>query len=421
MAPEDVESVEGFRLRARAWLAEHMPPLDPDAPPFSVVTVTEEQARRSRELQRLLYEGGFAGIAFPKEYGGLGLTAEHQRAFTQESRPHEMPLVLNLPTLTILAPTLLDAGTEEQKLRHIPAMLRGEELWVQFLSEPTGGSDLAGVLTRADRDGDSWVLNGAKTWSSYAMFSDYALCLARTDWDVPKHDGLTMFIVKIHQPGITVEWIRQSNGARDFCQEFFDDVVLPASSVVGEVGGGWKVASQLMVHERMTVGGASPYASGRAEQRADRPGHDLAAAVRGRRRGGDPRLAQLVGEMEERTTVHRQLVARVATGLATGTLPPPAGALMRLSAAEAGLAGADIALEATGVDAVVWPADHPDRGPGEAYVFRQAAALGGGSAEMQRNIISERLLGMPREPAADRDRPFREVRRTRASRDESPG
>ena len=140
-----------------------------------------------------------------------------------------MPFSFNVPTFGILAATLLDFGTHEQKLRHIPAILKGEELWVQFLSEPSGGSDLAGCLTRADRDGDVFILNGSKIWSSGAAESDYAMCLARTNWDVPKHRGLTMFILKIHQPGVTVEQIRQVDGSMEFCQEFFDDVPIPVS------------------------------------------------------------------------------------------------------------------------------------------------------------------------------------------------
>lgn len=414
MEPE-VEPVEEFRRRARTWLAANMPLRDPSAPPFSVVAVTEAQAQRSRELQRLLFEGGFAGIAFPVEYGGRGLTPEHQRAFTAESTPYEMPLVLNLPTLTILAPTLLDCGTEEQKRRHIPAMIRGDELWVQMLSEPTGGSDLAGVRTRAERDGDSWVLSGAKTWTSYATFSDYGLCLARTDWDLPKHAGLTMFIVPIRAPGVTVQLIRQSNGQRDFCEEFFDDVLLASDAVVGEIGGGWAVATNLMGHERTTVGGASPYASGRAIQPEDKQNVELAAALVEAARTGGERLLGVVGELEERQTVHRQLIQRVTLGISMQRLPPASGALLRLSAAEAGVRAATLRLDAAGVDAVAWPAGTDSPTVGDSYVFRQASALGGGSAEMQRNIISERLLGMPREPVADRDRPFREVVRGTAT------
>jgi alkylation response protein AidB-like acyl-CoA dehydrogenase len=175
MSDESVpESVESFRLRARAWLAEHMPRIPEGAPP---VTRADDAAVwvRDRELQRKVWDGGFAGICFPAEYGGLGLGIEYQRAFTEESLPYEMPVHLNVPHFSILGATLVDYGTHEQKARYLPALLKGEEQWVQFLSEPTGGSDLAGCVTRADHDGDEWVLNGSKIWSTAAMSADYAM------------------------------------------------------------------------------------------------------------------------------------------------------------------------------------------------------------------------------------------------------
>src|SRR5579863_2267369 len=195
-----MEDVETFRVRAREWLAATMPPSQRRRRDMT----QEERVARNRELQRTLFDGGFAGIVYPTEYGGQGLTPAHQRAFTAEATGYEKPLLFNVPTLGILAPTLLEFGTEEQKQRHLPAILRGDELWVQFLSEPSGGSDLAGLVTQATRDGDVFVMNGSKIWSSGAFRSDYAMCLARTDPHVPKHQGLTMFIVKIHQPGIEV-------------------------------------------------------------------------------------------------------------------------------------------------------------------------------------------------------------------------
>ena len=145
-----------------------------------------------------------------------------------------LPLILNTPTLTICCATILDTGTEEQKRQHISAAIRGDQVLVQLLSEPSGGSDLAGLITRAERRGDKWMVNGAKTWSTGAFAADYGLLLARTNWDVPKHDGLTMFLVRIDSPGITLRRITQVNGSREFCEEFFDDLELSDDAVVGE-------------------------------------------------------------------------------------------------------------------------------------------------------------------------------------------
>jgi len=407
---DDLEPVEDFRHRARAWLAQSMPP------DCGGLGQRGEPGRwaEERRLQRRLWDGGFAGICFPAEHGGLGLTIEHQRAFTEESLPYDMPYSLNVPTFGILAATLIDHGTPEQKARHLPAILRGDEVWVQFLSEPSGGSDLAGCLTRADRDGDVFILNGSKIWSSGAADADYAMCLARTNWDVPKHRGLTMFIMAIHQPGVTVEQIRQVDGTMEFCQEFFDDVAIPAADIVGELDDGWTVASRLLVHERLAVGGGSPYTSGRSGGHdAGGEDDDLAEVVRRQGRTGDPRARQLVAEAHVRQLVHGQLNRRLTQALATGAVPPPAGSIMKLFAATNLMRRAEIGLELAGPTAAVWPAgEHPvARDLGELTLGRQGLSLGGGSNEIQRNIISERVLGLPREHAADREVPYRDVPR----------
>jgi len=404
------EPVETFRRRARAWLADSMPRL-PEGYSNQQLTREDESGERARQLQRTLFDGGFAGICFPVAYGGRGLSRAHQRAFTLESLPYQMPTVFNVPTLTILAPTLLDFGTEDQKLRHIPAMLRGDELWVQFLSEPSGGSDLAGLVTRATRDGDLFVLNGSKIWSSGAFRSDYSLCLARTDWHAPKHRGLTMFILKIHQPGVEVQQIRMVNRTAEFCQEFFDDVAVPVTDVVGEINDGWTVASRLLFHERDAVGGGSPFASGAVVAAAGQGGQrsELAALARSTGQASDPRVRQMVAEDRINERIQVQLAERVTTGIRSGALPPPAGALARLFAANFGERRFDIGLELAGAGIGAWMDDDAQQ-LGEHYLQRQGHSLGGGSNEMQRNIISERVLGMPREYAADRDKPFDEVR-----------
>jgi alkylation response protein AidB-like acyl-CoA dehydrogenase len=376
----------------------------------------DEMGTRARELQRILFEGGFAGLCFPKKYGGQGLTRAYQVAFTQESTPYEMPVVFNIPTFSILAPTLLDFGTEEQKLAHIPKMISGEEMWVQFLSEPSGGSDLASLVTRATRDGDVFILNGSKIWSSGAFRSDYALCLARTDWHAPKHRGLTCFIVKIHQPGIEVQQIKMVNGANEFCQEFFDDVAIPVENVVGEVNDGWTVATRLLYHERDAVGGGSPYTSGISGGRGDHGTSrgDLIELARATGRAADPRVRQLVAEARVSDLVGMHLIGRVTKGIASGKYAGPAGSMFRLYGATSSERHADIALEIAGADAAVWEEGAMAGQKGIEFLMRQGGSLGGGSNEMQRNIISERVLGMPREYAADKDRPFDEVRHNAA-------
>jgi alkylation response protein AidB-like acyl-CoA dehydrogenase len=407
MNDDETESVESFRTRARDWLKENLPPSAGAVTP----AVSAEQWERVRVLQKILYDGGFAGICFPKAYGGLGLTPAHQRVFTEESLGFEMPLALNMPTFGICAPTILEVGSEEQKRTHLPAVIKGDEILVQFLSEPRGGSDLAGLTTRAERDGDGWVLNGSKIWSSSAYAADYALCLARTDREVPKHAGLTMFLMPVHTPGVTIRRIRQVNGSDEFCQEFFDNVHLPSGAVLGEVDNGWAVASRQLFHERNAMGGGSPYFSGARPHTGDEV-VDLAGLARRTGQLADPRVREDIGEARAMSFVEEQLRARIGQAISAGTMPGAAMSIIRLFSAESVWLQTDLALKVAGATAVTGaPGDEQSAGDfGEAYVYRQATSIAGGSTEMARNIISERVLGMPREYAADRDVPFRQIK-----------
>lgn len=409
----EMEDIDAFRVRARAWLGANMRRLEPDQ--WEIPDRDSDAGvRYARELMARLYEGGFSGICFSKEYGGQGLSVAHMRAWSEEAQRYEMPNRFSIPTLTILLPTLLDYGTEEQKKEHIPKTLRGEELWVQFLSEPTGGSDLAGAITKATRDGDVFIVSGSKIWSSGAYRSDYALCLCRTNWEVPKHRGLSMLLVKIHQPGIHVEQIRQVNGSMEFCQEFFDDVAIPVENLVGEEDDGWTVASRLLQHERAAVGNGSPFgvAMQIGARRAVRESTDpLVDITKELGLGADPVVRQLVAEGRILSLVQPALVERVSAGIRAGIFPGPASALMKLCNATTGIARAELALKVAGSAAAAWT--EPDTASDQARLFlsRQTAGLAGGSNEMQRNIISERVLGMPREWAPDKDVPFKSVQR----------
>ena len=405
--PLTSESVEEFRSRARAWLAANMPRLDP----AKAALLERDQPpawKRARELQKLLYDGGFAGICFPREYGGLGLSYEYKKAFDAESLSYETPLLLNVPSFGICCATILDTGSEEQKRAHIPAALRGEEVLVQLLSEPSGGSDLAGVITRADRRDGRWIINGAKTWSTWAFAADYGLCLARTNWDVPKHDGLTMFLVPLRHPGITINRIEQVNGSIEFCEEFFDDVDVGDDAVVGEPGKGWEVASRQLYHERRCMGDGSEYTSGPGIAEAEDVSVDLLALVDKTNQQDSERVRQMIGRALVHRTVHGQLSEHVFHAVAGGALPPTAGSIIRLSMAAVHDVETDTALAVTGTSAVV-----EDDGElldiGTRYLGRQTASIGGGTTEMARNVISERVLGMPREITADKNVPFRDV------------
>src|SRR5438067_5031332 len=283
------EEVSDFRQRARSWIRENLPNVGRVSLSVRRAQTDEEELaeiRRGRDIQRMLFDAGLAGVCVPREYGGQWLSPAHQQALNEELAGYEFPGRQQAPTFSPCLPVLLEFGTEEQKLRHIPPILKGEQLWMQFLSEPSGGSDVAGALTSAVRDGDTWVLNGSKVWTTGAWWSDWALCLARTNWDVPKHRGLTVFALPIHQPGIEVHRIEMLNGNKEFCQEFLTDVIIPDSERIGEVDDGWTVSLRWLFHERMlynsplvtmpkgtTHGGATPLilAVPRAAGRLDDP------------------------------------------------------------------------------------------------------------------------------------------------------
>ena len=408
VASTDVESLDEFRARARAWLAANMPTIDPAHPPAA--HRDEERCwQRARELQKRLYKGGFAGICFPREYGGLGLDYEYQQVFNEESLSYEMPLILNTPTFTICCATLLDTGSEEQKRERIAAALRGDEILVQLLSEPSGVSDLAGVITRAERDGDRWVLNGAKTWSTSAFAADYGLCLARTDWDVPKHDGLTMFLVPIKHPGITLRRITQLNGSTEFCEEFLDGVDVGDDAVVGEVNDGWTVASRQLYHERRAVGGSSEFASGSGSEGGRTTPVNYARLAEQTGQADSERIQQIAGRALVHRAVSDQLGDHVYRSVRDGTLPPAAGTLLRLFHAETVTLEMDTGLAITGTAGVVG-AEGEGLQAGLRYLSRQTVCIGGGTSELARNVIGERVLNFPREYAADRGVPFNQVR-----------
>ena len=403
------ETPSEFAARARTWLAENMPAIDPRHPP-EADRGDWAAWQRARDLQKRLFGGGFAGICFPREHGGLGLSLEYQKAFDAETIGYEMPMILNTPTFTICCATLLDTASEEQKRHHVAAALRGDEVLVQLLSEPSGGSDLAGVITRADRDGDTWVINGAKTWSTGAFAADYGLLLARTDWDVPKHEGLTMFLVPIDSPGVTLRRIRQVNGSTEFCEEFFDGVRVGDDAVVGEVNNGWQVASRQLYHERRAVGGGSEFASGIGSEGLSDVPVDYIALAESTGQANNERIQEMAGRALVARAVHDQLNDHIYHAVRGGALPPAAGSIIRNFHAETIQLEMDTALALAGSLGVVDVCDGLLR-VGERYLSRQTASLGGGTTEMARNVIGERVLGFPREYAADRGVPFKKVRR----------
>ena len=219
-----------------------------------MVNLARSTIADQKAFQAKLYDAGFAGITWPKAYGGQGLTGAEQIAWSQESRDYDLPNGAFFIGLSMPGNTLLELGTEEQKKRYLPKMLRGEEIWCQLFSEPGAGSDVASLQTTAVRDGDGWVLNGQKVWTSGAQFSDYGAIIARTDPTKPKHNGISMFIVDMHAPGVTVRPLKVATGHSPFNEVFFDNVRIPADALIGEENKGWDAAVVMLRHERIAIG-----------------------------------------------------------------------------------------------------------------------------------------------------------------------
>jgi alkylation response protein AidB-like acyl-CoA dehydrogenase len=408
---EGMESLDAFGERARAWIEATLP---------SVGDATLSDLA----LQAVLFDAGFAGIAFPKEYGGAGLTLEHQKVFfdTAEELGKRVPAGF-MVSIGMLAPTLLDHASEELKLRHLPRILRGDEEWMQLLSEPSGGSDMAGALTRLTRDGDTFVLNGSKMWSTGAAQADYGLCLARSDWDVPKHRGLSTIAVPLKDTaGLTIDTIRAVSGREGhFCTEFFDNIVLPAENLVGDLNSGWAVAQTLLYYERLATAGAG-HGYGLGVAGSGEAGYggsamrSLMDAAKARNASDRVVLRQQIAAAYIERTVARHASDRVMIGQRTGHYKGQWGSLLKLHLGADSPQQAKIGLAVHGADGVIWDGDDQIvDGPGDMWLNSRGISIAGGSNEMQRNIVSERLLGLPREPSFDRDIPFNEVLRNRGN------
>ena len=403
---DDTPEEAAFRAEARAWLEAHASPLseevrrnphlgseDPD--------VDAAHVQACKDWQRTLYDGGWAGITWPKEFGGRGGTAMEQAIFNQEQAKFDVATGVFAVGIGMVGPTLIAHGTEEQKERHLDPLLRGEEVWCQLFSEPDAGSDLAGLATRAVRDGDDWVVDGQKVWTSGAHHSDHAILLTRTDPDQPKHRGITYFLVDMETPGIEVRPLRQINGVAHFNEVFLSGVRIPHENVVGEVHGGWGVTLTTLANERSFISGGGTG-----------PGfRDLVQAARAAGRTGDPLVRQSLAKAYVRTEVLRYLGLRVQTAVSQGRMPGPEVSVLKLAYSQHVGATGDLAVDQLGAAGMLEGADAPDHGVWtQMFLTQWAPRIGGGTDQIQRNVVGERALGLPREPRLDKDVPFRELR-----------
>ena len=389
---DDTTEEAAFRAEARRWL-EANATLRHEGKAARVGLPTDEAAQRShvdscRRWQRTLYDGGWAGITWPKAFGGRGGSSVEQMIFSQEEARFEVSAGALSVGLAMVGPTLMAWGTPTQQDDHLAPMLRGDALWCQLFSEPGAGSDLPSLITRAARDGDEYVVNGQKVWTSFAQYANWGILLARTGGPGSGRDGISYFLVDMTTPGIDVRPLRQATGVAHFNEVFLSDVRVPAAHMVGAAGEGWKVARTTLASERMSIGGGRGTTFDDVRSLVNGLGRDLDALER-------QRVAQAYISFE----LLRYLGLRVQTSVSQGRAPGAEGSILKLAISQqsallgdlgmALLGPAGAASDGTPADAGFWR---------DKFVGQWSVRIGGGTDQMQRNQVGERFLGLPREP-----------------------
>ncbi len=390
---------DDFRARARAWLQANAPRRGAaDDESAGSATIAEQKA-----FQAKLHDAGFAGITWPKEYGGQGLTSAEQITWSQEARDYDLPVGIFFIGLSMPGNTLAELGTEEQKKRYLPPMLHGDEIWCQLFSEPGAGSDVASLQTAAVRDGDGWVLNGQKVWTSGAQYSDFGAVLARTDPAKPKHSGISMFIVDMHAPGVTVRPLKVATGHSPFNEVFFDNVRLPAGSLIGAENKGWDAAVVMLRYERIAIG---TMGSSRTNPLGYDSLRDLAAGLG---RTGDQGVRRALAELYARGKAVQLFGLMLREEASAGQMPGARGSVAKLAGSDYGRFAGNAAAEVLGDQLAAFDSDAM-QDVATMIIAAPGNAIAGGTSEIQRNIIGERVLGLAKDPGVDRATPFNQLR-----------
>jgi alkylation response protein AidB-like acyl-CoA dehydrogenase len=400
---DDTPDEAAFRAEARAWLDGHaIPKGHPDDFSLGLWAGTydeETYIARCRAWQRTVYAGGWAGLTWPEEYGGRGGRPIDQVIFNQEQARYGVSNGAFMVSIGMAGPTILAHGSKAQKARFLPPMLRGDELWCQLFSEPGAGSDLANLATRAEREGDGWVVTGQKVWTSSPDRARFGMLLARTDGDAPKHRGISYFLLDMSSRGIDIRPLRQMTGESHFSEVFLDGVRLPAEHLLGDEGEGWRIAQTTLTSERSSIAG-------------DTGATPDAVADLARRFGSsdDPVLRQRLVDAHIRHELLRFLRYRTQTALSQGRRPASEASVTKLAFARYTTALTDAAISAQRAHGLLAGADVVDGGTWlRRFLHAPSLRIAGGSDQVQANIVGERALGLPAEPRLDKHLPFRDL------------
>jgi alkylation response protein AidB-like acyl-CoA dehydrogenase len=395
-SPEEAE----YRTHVRGLLEQHAGELLHVRTGEHVDPATHQAEFRA--TQRVLAEAGLIGIPWPREHGGQGGTLVQQAIAAQEFSRARIPTLINHIGIGMCGPTVIAHGSDDQKSRYLARLLRADDVWCQLFSEPASGSDLAALRTTAVRDGEDWVVNGQKVWTTLAHVADHGIVLTRTDPERPKHAGLTMFVVDMHAPGVTVRPLRQMAGGSGFNEVFFDDVRIPDGERLGEPGEGWRVALTTLMNERVAIGGAG--------SDLGVPVETLAAHARDRL-PGLPAESQVVARQAVGRAVVELLATRYTgyrrfTVLSQGGLPGPEAGAGKLAGTAAARLAADAGVRLLGDEALYATTADGDDTWQRTQASLPGLAIAGGTDQVLRNILGERVLGLPPEPRLDKSAPF---------------
>ena len=372
LSPAELE----FRDAVRGWLEANHPGPEPDADP--------ELFEFRRAWQRALNERGWAGLSWPTEYGGAGATMIEQAIFYEELARAGSPSMANVLGLAMGGPTVIAHGTEEQKQRFLSPILSADEIWCQGFSEPGSGSDLASLKTRAVRDGDEWVVTGQKVWTTYAHQAKWCMLVARTDSDAPKHRGLTYFLMDMDQPGVEVRPLVQITGEAEFNELFIEEARIPHANIVGGEGNGWPVAITTLMHERAGLAFA-------LQVQVQIVLRELQEQIRSAGLEGDPLIRQRFAQVYIEAQVLRLNAYRGLTATMKRGAPGPEGSLGKWHWAEVNQSLTELAMDVAGPEGVVVEDSWPYR-----FLRARANSIEGGTTEILKNIVAERVLGLPR-------------------------
>ncbi len=388
---------QSFRDEVRDWLGKNLP-ADWVARLRQGSDVPRPEAYRFlSDWQRRMYEAGFVGITWPKEYGGRGLSFMEEMILHEEMALHKAPPVLNILAIGMAGPTIIAYGTEEQKKRYPAKMLSCEEIWCQGYSEPNAGSDLAALQTRAVKDGEHYVVNGQKVWTSLAHVADWMMLLARTDPDAPRHKGITYFLVDMHSPGITVKPLKQLTGDEEFNEVYFDNVRVHDSQILGGLNNGWAVGMTTLMYERLALGFG-------LQVRLRIALDGLVELARHTTKNGapvtrDPVMRQKLAQLWIDTEVFKYTGARAITKLLKGELPGPEASTGKMMWVEGHQRLQELAMEIQGPYSQIMKGSPWAVAEGlwqHTFLRSRANSIEGGTTEIQRNIIGERVLGLPK-------------------------